>query len=51
MHEISTAIYRESPMNSHRCQLAVDAQAQFLMIFALDSLLPTQPTIRTVGKR
>ena len=31
MHAISTAVYRESPMNSRRCHTAVDAQALILM--------------------
>jgi hypothetical protein len=51
MHPISTGAYRESPMNSRRFDLSVDAQALIFAIFALASPLPTQLTIRTVGKR
>jgi hypothetical protein len=41
MHSISTGGHLESPMNSRRFHVAVDAQAKMLVIFAVTSPLPS----------
>ena len=42
---------RESPMNSRRFKITVDAQAQILLIFAHNFAVAKLANLRTVGKR